>query len=149
MLNNYAGSGHTQIIAAVFGGMVPICTEYRNAASDKSAVNVMMPLSILHEVLEEQLNKATVTETSVFQVSSKLEKISKAALSFLGERVVAAEEDGDEGRIAGGSGYNACENYIKRAGDCDGIKDMLVGVLLAAVKHSLIYQSQVHSITAG
>ncbi len=158
MLNNYSGSGHTQVIAAVFGGMIPICTEYRNAASDKSAVNVMMPLSIVHEVLEEQLNKVAATATAVSDMNSQAttqsgsvetERISKAAQSFLGERVVAAEEDGDEGRIAGGSGYNACENYIKRAGDGDGIKDLLLSLLLAAVKHCLVYQSQVYPVTIG
>ncbi len=154
MVNNSTGSGRTQVIAAVFGGMIPSCSEYRNVHTSKTASRVMMPLSILHSVLEEQLEKTNKTFESKMSQTPKeailrpksnatdSDKISKAAQSFLGERVVSAEEDGDEGRIAGASGYNACENYIKRAGEGTGIRDLLCSLLLSAVSHYSTIQAQ-------
>lgn len=154
MVNSFTGSGRTQVIAAVFGGMIPSCTEYRTVPSAKTAARVMMPLSILHSVLEEQLERTnTSIEAKKYPTpnesvarpaasSGDKDKISKAAQSFLGERVVAAEEDGDEGRISGASGYNACENYIKRAREGSGIRDLLCNLLQSAVAHYKTIQSQ-------
>lgn len=161
LLSQYATSSRTQIIAAVFGGMIPICTEYRTAASDKPAGNVMMPLSIIYAVLEEQLEKknglndliesqlSVAMSTNTDNGKAEGDKVSNAAQSFLGERVVAAEEDGDEGRIAGESGYNACENFIKRQGEGNSIKDLLCSLTLAAVLHYSSVQAQLPGCNAG
>ncbi|PXF48696.1 putative E3 ubiquitin-protein ligase [Gracilariopsis chorda] len=83
------------------------------------------------------INSASVTgrQEQPSNVSSSQGSLSQAARSFLGERVVAAEEDGDEGRIAAGTVYHACEEYAERTGETEGIIGLLVRLFEAAGRH--------------
>lgn len=138
----------TYVMTALFGGMVHAAKAYATAERDfKAAERVVRLVSTLHVILEMNTPKNTrpsrpKADSSSKSSSSKQDKpkltdaapgallgsspISKAARSFLGERVVAAEEDGDEGRIAARTVYQACEDYVERAGESEGVLGLLV-----------------------
>lgn len=132
----------TSVLSALFGGMIKAGKRYESSERDtKAAESAVCLLSTLHVVLETDIVRESQfsdvscegalarSAHSVSTVSAVLTlgtgAISQAARSFLGERVVAAEEDGDEGRIAARTVYQACEEYAERAGESDGMMGLL------------------------
>lgn len=136
----------TSVLSALFGGMVKAAKRYEESERDtRASEGALCLLSTLHVILEtdtarEAMNRDENTSTHARQVQASKQSlpttinpssslgsgaISQAARSFLGERVVAAEEDGDEGRIAARTVYQACEEYAERAGENDGIMGLL------------------------
>lgn len=134
----------TSVMSALFGGMIKGGKAYETSERDlKAAERAVCLLSTLHVVLETDVSRDSRTRPRVVDPTGKLQNssdgvvdakdnssivsgtISQAARSFLGERVVAAEEDGDEGRIAARTVYQACEEYAERAGEIDGVMGLL------------------------
>lgn len=144
----------TYVMTALFGGMVPAAKAYPTAERDfKAAERVVRLISTLHVVLEMNVLRNVRSPHSESDLSSKpnssgqdisnqtvakpgpllgSSSISQAARSFLGERVVAAEEDGDEGRIAARTVYQACEDYVERAGESEGVLGLLCRLFASA-----------------
>lgn len=143
----------TSIITALLGGMLKGAKAYETCERDLvAAKRAVLLFSTLHVVLETDLSrgshnycrdteystesKSAVEAAGVYEgVSSSPGTISQAARSFLGERVVAAEEDGDEGRIAARTVYQACEEYAERSGETEGLIGLLSRLFEAAGRH--------------
>lgn len=144
----------TYVMTALFGGMVHVAKAYPTADRDfKAAERVVRLISTLHIVLEMNILRTVWSPRSESKLSSRpntsgenkskqsdsksepvlgSSSISQAARSFLGERVVAAEEDGDEGRIAARTVYQACEDYVERAGESEGVLGLLSSLFASA-----------------
>lgn len=141
----------TSVLSALFGGMLKTGKRYEIAERDtKAAESALCLLSTLHVVLETDIIRDSLErdehpnshsapsqqleQSTVDSVTSILSPgpASQAARSFLGERVVAAEEDGDEGRIAARTVYQACEEYAERAGESDGMMGLLSRLFASA-----------------
>lgn len=155
LLNNGRTSitPRVSILSALFGGMLGSGKGYQQGERDvRSTEGALCMLSTLHLVLrldmtrdvEDHLSSsnsgtvnmnvvtAPVRQEQPSNTSSSQGSLSQAARSFLGERVIAAEEDGDEGRIASGTVYHACEEYAERTGETEGIIGLLVRLFEAA-----------------
>ncbi|CDF35829.1 unnamed protein product [Chondrus crispus] len=146
-------SRRTSVLSALFGGMIKAANRYEASERDlKAAEAAVCLLSTLHVVLETDMARDSQaeygpmrgkvqqrTQPGVSKASSGdttgTTAISHAARSFLGERVVAAEEDGDEGRIAARTVYQACEEYAERAGEPDGMMGLLARLFASAARH--------------
>lgn len=138
----------TSVMSALFGGMIKGGKAYETCQRDvKAAERAVCLLSTLHVVLETDVSRDFRNRSTVIQAAAKSSSeavggqdspaiesnaISQAARSFLGERVVAAEEDGDEGRIAARTVYQACEEYAERAGETSGVMGLLSHLFAAA-----------------
>lgn len=143
-------SPRTSVLSALFGGMIKSAKRYEILERDaKAAEGAISLLSTLHVVLEtdiirdarDQLGESSRGAEAGPVIEGKqrssastdgASRISQAARSFLGERVVAAEEDGDEGRIAARTVYQACEEYAERAGETDGMMGLLARLFSTA-----------------
>lgn len=172
MSNSTSAAPKTSVLSALFGGMIKAGKRYEVSERDpKAAEGALCLLSTLHVVLETD----TVRETQGNDNSQPVESgqnplsrqpqsagvspaaalgagaLSQAARSFLGERVVSAEEDGDEGRIAARTVYQACEEYAERAGECDGILGLLTRLFASAGRQCRLESAEdpVVSISEG
>eukprot|EP00178_Gracilaria_changii_P004699 TRINITY_DN1766_c0_g1_i1.p1 TRINITY_DN1766_c0_g1~~TRINITY_DN1766_c0_g1_i1.p1 ORF type:complete len:5290 (-),score=625.38 TRINITY_DN1766_c0_g1_i1:1714-17583(-) len=144
------------MLSALFGGMLSSAKRYEQTEREThSAEGAVCLLSTLHLILELEASRKPLDQVSsnlsttsnnnrtrrsteqkhATEASSSHGTLSQAARSFLGERVVAAEEDGDEGRIATGTVYHACEEYAKRSGEKEGIIGLLVRLFEASGRH--------------
>lgn len=143
----------TSVLSALFGGMIKAGKRYEVSERDtRAAEGALCLLSTLHVVLETDIVREAQTGSIAWPVESHQNTpsrqsqptsvspavalgagaLSQAARSFLGERVVSAEEDGDEGRIAARTVYQACEEYAERAGESDGIMGLLTRLFASA-----------------
>ncbi|KAI0565044.1 hypothetical protein FGB62_22g334 [Gracilaria domingensis] len=157
MINGRTTFTPVSILSALFGGMLSNSKRYEQTEREThSAEGAVCLLSTLHLLLELDISRRPIDQSSGTisatlsanqsantavekehspEVSSGHGTLSHAARSFLGERVVAAEEDGDEGRIATGTVYHACEEYAKRTGEKEGIIGLLVRLFESAGRH--------------
>lgn len=144
----------TSIMSALFGGMIRVGKAYESSDRDlKAAERAVCLLSTLHVILETDISRNIYSrqreseQALESQSTSNLARgqemasnnsgtISQAARSFLGERVIAAEEDGDEGRIAARTVYQACEEYAERSGETEGVMGLLCRLFEAAGRQS-------------
>lgn len=143
----------TSIMSALFAGMIKSAKDYEASERDTMAARrAASLLSTLHAVLETDLSRdlrerqrhiesspkpsdsspPATSLDSPDSLSMGSAPITQAARSFLGERVVAAEEDGDEARIAARTVYQACEEYAERAGETDGVMGLLARLFSSA-----------------
>eukprot|EP00177_Eucheuma_denticulatum_P000016 GFKZ01000034.1.p1 GENE.GFKZ01000034.1~~GFKZ01000034.1.p1 ORF type:complete len:5357 (-),score=648.29 GFKZ01000034.1:273-16343(-) len=158
MSNSISPAPKTSVLSALFGGMIKAAKRYEGSERDtRAAEGALCLLSTLHVVLETDIVRDTPGRDESEVLSSKEDKqgqrtqhasnvnptlvigtgaVSQAARSFLGERVVSAEEDGDEGRIAARTVYQACEEYAERAGEGDGIMGLLSRLFASAGRQS-------------
>ena len=154
LLRNSTPTPHrTSLLSALFGGMIRAGKRYQTSDRDtRAAEGAVCLLSTLQVALEadtaegmresqrpSQQMEAKTSETRDGKPSAAAPSVNsapvfQAASSFLGERVISAEEDGDEGRIAARTVYQACEEYAERAGETEGIIDFLAELFASAAR---------------
>ena len=142
----------TSVLSALFGGMISAAKQYETAHRDtKAAEGAICLLSTLQVVFETGMTKEGDSRIANVQTTVKTQKgdhaqlnaapatnsapVSQAARSFLVERVISAEEEGDEARIAAQTVNQACEEYAERAGEEGGMVGLFLRVFAASAKH--------------